>query len=108
MYAANTYTIRRATGDDAEALRRLAALDSQRPIAGPVLIGEIDGAPAAALSLATGRAIADPFRPTAYLLATLRTRAAGVLAVERRPSLRDRLRPRRLEARTAVAWPAAA
>jgi hypothetical protein len=103
MYAANTYKIRMATDDDAEALRRLAELDSQRPLGGRLMIGELDGAPAAALSLSTGRTIADPFRPTAQLVASMRTRAAGVVAVERKPSLRDRLRPLRLDARPASA-----
>jgi hypothetical protein len=88
-----------ATDDDTEALRHLAELDSQGPLGGRVMIGELDGAPAAALSLDTGRAIADPFRPTAHLVASIRTRAAGVVAVERKPSLRDRLRSLRLDAR---------
>jgi hypothetical protein len=99
MYAANIYKIRMATDDDTEALRHLAELDSQGPLGGRVMIGELDGAPAAALSLDTGRAIADPFRPTAHLVASIRTRAAGVVAVERKPSLRDRLRSLRLDAR---------
>ena len=103
MYAANTYKIRMATDDDADALRRLADLDSQRPLGGRIMIGELDGAPAAALALDTGRTIADPFRPTAHLVASLRTRAAGVVAVERKPSLRDRLRSLRLDARPASA-----
>jgi hypothetical protein len=103
MYAANTYKIRMATDDDAEALRRLAELDSQRPLGGRIMIGELDGAPAAALALDTGRAIADPFRPTAHLVASMRTRAAGVVAVERKPALRDRLRPLRLGARPSTA-----
>jgi hypothetical protein len=103
MYAANTYKIRMATADDAEALRDLAELDSHGPLGGRIMIGELDDAPAAALSLDTGRAIADPFRPTAHLVATLRTRASGVVAVERKPSLRDRLRPLRLGARPASA-----
>ena len=100
MYAANTYKIRHATADDAEALRRLAELDSQSPLGDEgILIGEIDGRPAAALSLASGRAIADPFKPTAHLVATLRTRASGIVALQQTPSLRDRLRPLRLDAR---------
>jgi hypothetical protein len=103
MYAANTYKIRMATDDDTEALRHLAELDSQGPLGGRVMIGELDGAPAAALSLDTGRAIADPFRPTAHLVASIRSRAAGVVAVERKPSLRDRLRPVRLDVRPASA-----
>jgi hypothetical protein len=91
MYAANSYTIRAATDEDAEALRRLAALDSKAPLEGTVLVGEIAGTPAAALSLGDDRAIADPFTPTAHLLATLRVRAQALHAVDRTPSLRERL-----------------
>jgi len=91
MYASNSYTIRIATDDDAEALRRLAALDSQAALEGTVVVGEIAGRAAAAVSLTDDRAIADPFVPTAHLLATLRLRAHALHAVERTPSLRERL-----------------
>jgi hypothetical protein len=47
----NPVTLRFAFPDDAAAVARLAALDSSRPPAQPVLIAEIDGEPAAALSL---------------------------------------------------------
>ena len=92
MFAANTYVIRLATNADVPALRKLAELDSQRLFCGPALIGEIDGAPAAAVSLADGRIIADPFRPTAPLVSYLRVRAQALQAYESTPSLRDRLR----------------
>ena len=91
MHAANSYVIRMATDDDAEVLARLAALDSSRPLEGSILLGELDGAPVAALSLGDDRAITDPFRPTPHLLATMRVRARGLHAVEHLPSLRDRL-----------------
>ena len=91
MLPADTYVMRLATDDDAAALRRLAALDNARPLTGPVLIGEIDGVPAAARSLETGRAIADPFLPTARLSTYLRVRAAGHEAVRREPSLSARM-----------------
>jgi hypothetical protein len=91
MYTANSYVIRRATDADDVVLARLAALDSQRPLEGAVLIGELDGEPAAALSLADGRAVADPFRPTAHLVAAMHVRARGVQAVAQTPSLRERL-----------------
>jgi hypothetical protein len=91
MYAANSYVIRRATDADDVALTRLAALDSQPRLRGSILIGELDGEPVAALSLADDRAIADPFRPTAHLVASMRVRARGLHAVEHMPSLRDRL-----------------
>jgi hypothetical protein len=92
MFSSNTYTIRRATPDDAPALRRLAALDSRPGLAHPVIIGELDGAPAAALSLADGRLAADPYLPTGALAVHLRLRANGLLAYDREPSLAARIR----------------
>jgi hypothetical protein len=92
MLHPNSYVVRAAVATDGEALRRLAELDSARPLHEPVLLGEIDGAVAAAVSLHDGRAVADPFRHTASLVSTLRMRAAGVQAHEAVPSLRERLR----------------
>ena len=91
MNAANSYAIRFATDADADALTRLATLDSQRPLEGSILVGEIGGEPVVALSLSDDRAIADPFRATAHLLATMRVRARALQAAEHLPSLRDRL-----------------
>jgi hypothetical protein len=91
MYAADSFVIRHATDADDVALARLASLDSQPRLTGSILIGELNGEPVAALSLADGRAIADPFRPTAHLVASMRVRARGLHAVEHMPSLRDRL-----------------
>jgi len=91
MYGANSYVIRLATEADADALSRLAALDDSAPLEGDVLIGELHGDPVAALSVSDGRSIADPFRPTAHLLATMRVRARGLEAVAHMPSLRERL-----------------
>ena len=91
MFPADAFIIRLATEADAAALRRLAALDSARPLTGRVLIGELDGQPAAALSLKTGVAIADPFQRTDALRAYLRMRASAVEAVDREPSLRERM-----------------
>lgn len=93
MFSATAYTIRIATADDEPALRRLADIDSQDPLkAYPVLLGEIDGKPQAAVSLADGRAIANPFVPTANLLAHLRMRAGALGAYQTMPSLSARLR----------------
>src|SRR5215218_3674145 len=86
MLAPNAYVIRTATPADAATLRRLATLDSQRPLDGPALIGELDGEPAAALSLADGRIVADPFRPTLHLGAHLRVRAESLRAHAATPS----------------------
>jgi hypothetical protein len=89
MFAANAYVIRHVIGAE-----KLAELDSQRPLTGPALVGEIDGRPAAALSLTDGRVVADPFQPTAQLLAHLRMRARALKEHDRVPSVRDRLRER--------------
>jgi hypothetical protein len=87
MFASNTYVIRHVQGAE-----KLAELDSQRPLTGPALVGEIDGRPAAAISLADGRVVADPFQPTGQLVAQLRMRARAMEEHERTPDLADRLR----------------
>jgi hypothetical protein len=93
MFPATAYTIRLTTVDDEPALRRLADIDSQDPLTtGPVLVGEIDGQPEAALSLADGRVIANPFVPTAHLLTHIRMRAGALVAYQRTPSLAARMR----------------
>ena len=65
-------TIRQATSADAFALRRLAALDDRRALRGAVLLAEQAGDVRAALSLDDGRAVANPFAPTAALVEMLR------------------------------------
>jgi hypothetical protein len=93
MISATTYTIRLATPMDEPALLWLADIDSQGPLtAGPVLLGEIDGKPQAAISLADGRVIANPFLPTAQLLAHVRMRASALGALEPMPSISTRFR----------------
>jgi hypothetical protein len=91
MFAANTYLIRLATAEDAASLVRLARRESRSPLAGRVLIGQIDGAPAAAMSLADGRVVADPLRATGHLVACLRVRARALAAYEATPLLRMRM-----------------
>jgi hypothetical protein len=71
----DTIVIRMASGADAEDLRRLAALDSSRSLAGRILVAEADGALRAATSLDDPRIIADPFVPSAGMAALLQTRA---------------------------------
>jgi hypothetical protein len=70
-----TVVIRAARGSDGDALGRLARLDSQRPLAGDVLLAEQDGELVAAL--AGERVIADPFRHTADVVALLRLRGGS-------------------------------
>ena len=91
MFAANTYHIRFATEQDADALRGLAERNSQPVFSGRVLIGEIDGAGAAALSLSDGRVVADSSPRIGNLVANLRVRAVSVWAHQATPSLHDRL-----------------
>jgi phage portal protein BeeE len=70
-------SIRTAECDDYVALWSIAALDSATTVpAEPLLLAEEDGAIVAALSLASGHAIADPFRRTAGALALLSLRAS--------------------------------
>jgi hypothetical protein len=91
LFPAALYIIRLATEQDAASLRRLAELDSARPLTGRILIGELDGAPAAALSLKTNATIADPFQATENLRVHMRMRASAIEAVDREPSLRERM-----------------
>src|SRR4051794_28660491 len=71
-----TVTIRPASPAAVSAIARLAALDSQRVPAGPLLLAEIDSEPWAAIATRSGRVIADPFRPTAALVELLPRRHA--------------------------------
>lgn len=68
-------TLRFAFPDDAEALARLAVLDSSEAPALPALLAEVDGQLRAALSLADGAVIADPFHPAEALIELLHARA---------------------------------
>ena len=68
--------IRLAVNEDELALRRLAQLDSARPLSGQTLLAEHGGSVVAAVSMADGSAIADPFRTTADTVELLRLRAA--------------------------------
>jgi hypothetical protein len=79
-HADDTVVIRLAVAADVPALDRLAQLDSAPAVPhAPVLVAESDGELRAARSLVDGRSIADPFRPTAGLLALLETRARLLL-----------------------------
>ncbi len=87
-------TIRRARTDDAPTLHTLELLDDHALPAGDALVAEEDGRAVAAVHVATGTAVADPFRRTAAPVALLRLRAAQLRGEERpAPGLR-RLRGR--------------
>jgi hypothetical protein len=87
----SSLVLRPATSADAADLERLAALDSARPLAGEVVLAQVDGEVRAAVSLESGRSVADPFYPSLELLPLLRA------AVGERP----RRRTWRRTARTA-------
>ena len=73
-HRASDVVLRRSVAQDAAALARLAQLDgAPRPV-GAVLVAELDGEIVAAVPVDGGRAIADPFRPTAELVELLRAR----------------------------------
>ena len=78
--ATQPVTLRPARSDDARTLSELAQLDSASPLSGDVLLAETETGPLAAIELATGRAIADPFRRSADSVGLLRTfaRATGI------------------------------
>ncbi len=84
------FKIRRSTAGDEAALARLAALDSAGPPSGPALVAEVDSRLLAALPMGSGRPIADPFRPTAELVALLELRRAQIEAAELIPARRAR------------------
>jgi hypothetical protein len=93
---AHELTLRYATPADAEALERLAQLDSAHTPEGTVLTAAVDGDLWAAVSVEYGDAVADPFRPTGELVSLLHERARQM----------RRQRPRAVSHEPAVAsWP---
>jgi hypothetical protein len=86
------FIVRRSHSGDQVALERLAALDSARPPSGPALIAEADSRILAALPLGWGRPIADPFEPTAELVALLELRRAQIDGAETHSARGGRLR----------------
>jgi hypothetical protein len=92
VFPANAHPIRPATPHDADALRKLAAVSGARPLAGRVLVAEVRGVIAAAISCDERRTIADPALGPSYLTTILRLRAAGLAAAARQPSLAERIR----------------
>lgn len=91
-------TFRLSGPADEYGLARLAALDGARPLDGPALVAEADSRLLAALPVGSGRAIADPFEPTADIVALLeleKQRVRGSRGDRRRGSrLRSLLRGR--------------
>jgi hypothetical protein len=76
-------TIRAALPADAEALRRLAALDEEPPIVGDALLAEVGGELWAAAGIDETAVIADPFRPSGELALLLAERAGRIRRARR-------------------------
>jgi hypothetical protein len=88
-------TLRLAVAADLASLERLAQLETRPAPPGPHLVAERDGRIDAAISLATGELVADPFRRTAELCELLRVHAGGVrIAEERLAATPPQPRPR--------------
>jgi hypothetical protein len=85
-------TVRRSTSADGSALSRLAALDSARPPRGPALVAMADERMLAALPFGSGRPIADPFEPTAELVALLELRRSQMESADSHGPARRGLR----------------
>jgi hypothetical protein len=79
LEAATEVTIRRATIDDEPALFDLAVLSNARPLAGAILVVEVDGKVRAACSVGDGRTVCDPFRPSLAVCSLLELRRAHIL-----------------------------
>lgn len=69
-------TIKLSTHADHDRLLALAELDGRSTPPGDALLAEVDGALWAAIGRRDGTVVADPFRPTAEVVALLRTHLA--------------------------------
>lgn len=74
--AGEDVSLRLGRMSDDPILERLAAFEGREVHRGRHLVAEVDGEVVAALPLAGGEYIADPFRRTAHLLPLMRLRAA--------------------------------
>lgn len=71
-------TIRAARAEDMIDVARVAGRDTEELPAGPLLVAKVSDDVRAAISLADGTVIADPFHRTAELVEMLRIRAGAV------------------------------
>lgn len=85
-------TVRAATQCDVEAVRLLAALEGVELPRGPVLVAQVGGEVLAALPLDGGRALADPFQPSAHMVELLELRARQLRTIDEHHSLLPRIR----------------
>lgn len=89
--------IREATESDRAAVRRLAERDSARLPAEPLIVAVVDDELRAAVSVADGESIADPFHHSADLAALAEMRAVQLRGA--------RPKPLRIVARTSTGPP---
>ena len=82
----DSVVVRLARPEDQAAIARVAALDDKPALIGRVLVAEADGEVVAALPVAGGQAIADPFRWTADLVALMEMRAAQLREADGLPT----------------------
>ena len=86
----STLTLRQLDPGDAAAVDRLSALEGRRAPEAPLLGAEVEGRLLAAVSIATGEVVADPFSRTAEVRSLLELRGAQLR--ERRPRVTGRTR----------------
>lgn len=84
--------IRPAQQADRGEVERLSELEGRPAPAGPLVVAEVDGRLWAAVSIAGGDAVADPFQPSGPMVAA--ARAHATLLGERPPERRDPARRR--------------
>ncbi|MGO9884434.1 MAG: hypothetical protein ACLPV4_15635 [Solirubrobacteraceae bacterium] len=89
-----TIALRIAQPDEDVLVARLAALDDAPALERPVLLAVADGEPIAALSLADGRVVANPFVATAHAVTLLRVREQHLRDAAPRRGWRAILHPR--------------
>jgi hypothetical protein len=82
--------IRFAEPDDTRRIDTLAALDSARPLDGDVLLAEVDDEAVAAIDVHNGRAVANPWKPTAEAVGLLQLRREQLRAGTARRRRRHR------------------
>ena len=79
-------TIRPATPADSAAIEQIAQFDSARRPRGHLLVGELAGEVIAAVSLASGAVVADPFKHTAEAVGLLTLRRAQLAQARSLPT----------------------
>jgi|SRR5215207_6020859 len=91
MFPSHAFVIRIAGDADQPDLDRLAALNDAPPLEHPILIGEIKGAPAAALDIDANVVYSDPFVDVRTLATHLRLEAMAIAAFEEEPDVAKRI-----------------